>query len=70
MNSYTVTQISDAAKNEATEIQKARALAYRLGGLRKDLWNKFGGVQAWGAKPDKLLKEFKLTHPPENYRLE
>jgi hypothetical protein len=70
MNSYTVTQIADGAKNEAAEMHKARDLAYRLGKLRKEMWNKFGGVQAWGAKPDKLLKDFKLTHPPENYRLD
>ena len=70
MNSYTVTQIADAAKNDTTEIHKARCLAYRLGKLRKELWNKFGGVQAWGAKPDKLLKDFKLTNPPENYQLD
>jgi hypothetical protein len=48
MKTYTVTQIADAAKNDAEAIQKARELAYRLGGLRCDLWNKFGGVQAWG----------------------
>jgi IS605 OrfB family transposase len=70
MNNYIVTQIADAAKNEASEIQKARELAYRLGYLRKELWNKFGGVQAWGIKPDKLLKEFKLNNPPEKYQLD
>ena len=30
MNTYTVTQIADAAKNDPEEIQKARELAYRL----------------------------------------
>ncbi|MCX7068481.1 MAG: hypothetical protein NTW85_12420 [Methylococcales bacterium] len=52
MKPYTVTQIADAAKNNPVESQKARELAYRLGNLRGDLWNKFGGVQAWGEKPD------------------
>lgn len=70
MNTYTVTQIADAAKNEPVEIQKARELAYRLGYLRKDLWNKLGGIQAWGEKPDKILRAFKITNPPENYQLD
>jgi len=44
MNTYTVTHTSIAAKNDFEEIQKVRELAYRLGDLRGDLWNKFGGV--------------------------
>jgi hypothetical protein len=70
MNTYTVTQIADAAKNAPEEIQKARELAYRLGDLRGDLWNKFGGVQAWGVKSDSLIRDFKLTNPPEHYQLD
>jgi IS605 OrfB family transposase len=70
MKTYTVTQIADAAKNAPEEIQKARELAYRLGELRGDLWNKFGGVQAWGVKADGLIRDFKLTNPPENYLLD
>jgi hypothetical protein len=41
-----------------------------LGDLRGDLWNKFGGVQAWGVKADGLIRDFKLTNPPENYQLD
>lgn len=70
MTTYTVTQVADAAKNDAIEIQKARELAYRLGELRGDLWNKFGGVQAWGEKPDSLIRDFKQTNPPESYQLD
>ena len=70
MDTYTVTQIADAAKNAPEEIQKARELAYRLGDLRGDLWNKFGGVQAWGVKADGLIRDFKLTNPPESYSLD
>lgn len=70
MNTYTVTQIADATKNNPVESQKARELAYRLGNLRKDLWNKLGGVQAWGVKSDAILREFKLTNPPKHYQLD
>ncbi len=70
MNTYTVTQIANAAKNDPVEVQKARELAYRLGDLRCDLWNKFGGVQAWGVKADGLIRDFKVTNPPENYQLD
>ena len=70
MDTYTVTQIADAAKNDPEDIQKARELAYRLGDLRCDLWNKFGGVQAWGEKPDSLIRDFKLANPPEHYQLD
>jgi IS605 OrfB family transposase len=70
MNTYTVTQIAGAAKNNPVESQKARQLAYRLGHLRKDLWNKWGGVQAWRVKSDAILREFKLTNPPEHYQLD
>ena len=70
MKTYTVTQIANAAKNDSVEIQKARELAYRLGKLRQDLWNKFGGTQAWGAKVEAILREFKRTNPPEYYQLD
>lgn len=70
MKTYTVTRIADAAKNDSVEIQKARELAYRLGQLRKDLWNKFGGTQAWGVNSNDLLKEFKVTNPPELYQID
>jgi hypothetical protein len=62
MNTYTVTQIANAAKNAHEEIQKACELAYRLSELRTDLWNKFGGVRA----SDSVLREFKTTTPPES----
>lgn len=68
MKTYTVTQIAAAAKNDPVAIQKARELAYRLGKLRRDLWNKFGGIQAWGAKPDAILREFRPTNPPKYYQ--
>ena len=45
LKTYTITQIAGAAKNDTVELQKARELAFRLGELRKDLWNKYGGVQ-------------------------
>ncbi|MEY3761026.1 MAG: hypothetical protein RIR39_2517, partial [Pseudomonadota bacterium] len=70
MKTYTVTQIANAAKNTDEDIQKARELAYRLGELRGDLWNKFGGVQAWGVKAAGLIRDFKITNPPENYQLD
>lgn len=70
MNTYTVTQIADAAKNTPEDSLKARELAYRLGALRGDLWNKFGGVQAWGVKADGLIRDFKRTNPPESYQLD
>jgi IS605 OrfB family transposase len=70
MNTYTVTHIADAAKNDPVEIQKACELAYRLGSLRKDLWNKFGGMQAWGVKPDSVVRAFKITNPPEYYQVD
>ncbi len=70
MKTYIVTQIADAASNDAQEIQNARELAYRLGRLRTDLWNKYGGIQAWGIKPDEVLRNFKLTNPPEYYYLD
>lgn len=70
MTPYIITQIADADKNNPVEMQKARELAYRLGVLRKDLWNQFGGIQAWGRKPHELLSEFKVTHPPEHYQLD
>jgi IS605 OrfB family transposase len=70
MKTYIVTQIADAAKNDSEEIKKARELAYRLGHLRQDLWNKFGGTQAWGANLNDLLKEFKITNPPELYQID
>ena len=45
LKTYTITRIAGAAKNDTVELQKARELAFRLGELRKDLWNKYGGVQ-------------------------
>ena len=70
MNTFTVTQIAEASKNNAEDIQKARELAYRLGVLRGDLWNKFGGVQAWGEKSDSLIRGFKTSNPPKSYQLD
>ena len=70
LKTYTITRIAGAAKNDTVELQKARELAFRLGELRKDLWNKYGGVQAWGANPDSLLRDFKVTNPPEKYLLD
>ncbi|MEY3807159.1 MAG: hypothetical protein RI893_135 [Pseudomonadota bacterium] len=67
---YTVTRMAHEANNTPEYLQKARELALRLGELRKDLWNKYGGVQAWGTNPDSLLKDFKVTNPPEKYLLD
>lgn len=34
------------------------------------MWNKLDGLHAWGVKLDQLLKNFKLTNPPEKYQLD
>lgn len=66
-NIYTVTAIADAATNDLVEIEKARAVAMRLGLLRKDLWSKFGGVQAWGEKSSDLVTSFSVSNPYKQY---
>lgn len=67
---YTVTRIAPEALNTVEDLQKARELALRLGALRKDLWNRFGGIQAWGEKPNEVLKLFKIDNPPSKYLLD
>ena len=67
MSTYTVTAIAPIARGQATELEKARAVAMRLGALRKDIWNKYGGLQAWGADSYKLEREFKQTNPCQMY---
>lgn len=52
------------------DIELARIQAKRAGKLRSDIWNKYGGLQAWGINSNQLVKEFKLTNPPEKYELD
>ena len=64
---YCVTWQARGFKNEEAELAKGIDLAKKLGKLRSDIWNKYGSLQAWGRKTDKLIKEFKLTNPPQFY---
>jgi IS605 OrfB family transposase len=64
---YAVTGIGYLVEGDLAVIAE---LARRAGILRSDIWNKYGGLQAWGAKPNQLIKEFKTTNPPEKYKLD
>lgn len=64
---YVVTSIGFAVGGQ---LDAARVQAYKAGKLRQDIWNKFGGLKAWGIKADHLYKEFQVTNPPEKYGLD
>ncbi len=66
---YCVTWQAKGFNNRASELAKGLEIANRLGKLRQDIWNKYGSLQAWGQKSDKLIKEFKITNPPSLYQL-
>lgn len=65
---YTITAIAPIARKQDAQLEKARAVALRLGALRKDVWAKYGGFKAWGADSFALEREFKLTNPPSMYK--
>lgn len=63
-----VTRIAPITRRTAEPaIKAAREVAARLGVLRADLWNQYGGLRAWGGKATELAKTFKATAPPERY---
>ncbi len=66
---YCVTRLAKGFENQALELAKGIEIARRLGKLRQDIWNKYGSLQAWGQKSDKLIKEFKKTNPPSLYQV-
>ena len=66
---YCVTWLAKGVNNRASELAKGIEIANRLGKLRQDIWNKYGSLQAWGYKSDKLIKEFKQTNPPSLYQV-
>ena len=68
VDTYTVTAIAPIARKQDVQLEKARAVALRLGALRKDVWAKYGGLKAWGADSFALEREFKLTNPPSMYK--
>ena len=66
---YCVTRLAKGFNNQASELAKGIEIAGSLGKLRQDIWNKYGSLQAWGQKSDKLIKEFKQTNPPSLYQV-
>ena len=68
-NEYCVTRQAKDFNNKASELAKGIEIAGSLGRLRQDIWNKYGSLQAWGQKSDKLIKEFKQTNPPSLYQV-
>ncbi len=66
---YCVTWQGRGFNNETAELAKGTQIANRLGKLRQDIWSKYGSLQAWGYKSDKLIKEFKQTNPPSLYQV-
>ena len=64
---YCVTWQAKGYKNDKLQLAKGILIANRLGKLRQDIWNKYGSLQAWGQKSDKLIKQFKQTNPPSLY---
>ncbi|MDJ0575129.1 MAG: zinc ribbon domain-containing protein [Xenococcaceae cyanobacterium MO_234.B1] len=66
---YCITWQAQGFNNETAELAKGIEIANRLGKLRQDIWNKYGSLQAWGYKSDKLIKEFKQTNPPSLYQV-
>ncbi len=66
---YCVTRLAKGFNNGASELAKGIEIANRLGKLRQDIWHKYGSLQAWGQKSDKLIKEFKQTNPPSLYEV-
>ena len=66
---YCVTWQAKGFNNEVLSLANGIEVANRLGKLRQDVWSKYGSLQAWGKKSDKLIKEFKLTNPPSLYKV-
>lgn len=64
---YAVTGIGYSVSGD---LEVAREQAKKSGQLRADIWNKYGGLQAWGVDSSILIKAFKLTNPPEQYALD
>ncbi len=64
---YVVTRIGYCVGGD---VEKAREMARRAGGLRSDIWNKYGSLLCWGISHQKLYKEFQKTNPPSKYKLD
>ncbi len=64
---YCVTWLALGYKNNETHLKNGISIANRLGKLRKDIWDKYGSLQAWGQKSERLIKQFKQTNPPSFY---
>ena len=63
-----VTRIAPATRrNPVSALEAAQAVAARLGVLRAELWNQYGGLQAWGKDAYGLIQAFKVANPPEKY---
>ena len=58
-------------RSDPAQIEAARELARRLGLLRRDLWRKYGSLQAWHRdlqmKGGTFEAEIKSVFPPANY---
>lgn len=52
------------------DLEAARGQAKKSGKLLPEIWNKYGGLQAWGVDSSVLIKSFKLTNPPQRYALD
>lgn len=65
---YIVTWKAREHRSDPAMIAAARDLAQRLGVLRRDLWRKYGSLQAWGRKTRHGLEaEIKAALPPARY---
>lgn len=64
---YAVTGVGYLVEGDLSVISE---LAFRAGVLRSDIWNKYGGLKAWGQTANQLIKEFKETNPPLQYKLD
>lgn len=64
---YAVTRIGYCVGGD---LEKARVMARRAGGLRSDIWNKYGSLSCWGISHQKLYKEFQKTNPAQLYGLD
>ena len=64
---YCVTWQAKGYRNDSLQQNNGITIAHRLGKLRRDIWNKYGSLQAWGQKSDQLIKQFKQTSPPSLY---
>ncbi|MGK7876611.1 MAG: hypothetical protein AB4426_25955 [Xenococcaceae cyanobacterium] len=51
-------------------IDKARAIAYKLKLFPSEIWKKYGSLKDWGVNSDSLDQELKQTNPSNKYEVD